>query len=446
MRLVVVGGGGFRTPLVFEAVARSITGLETHEVVLHDTDHERLGTMLAVCQELAGTLQTRTAITATTNLRAALTGADFVFNAIRVGGTKGRAMDERVASDLGLLGQETVGAGGLAYALRSIPEARRVAEAVADRVPHAWVINFTNPAGIVTEAMRQVLGHRVVGICDTPIGLVRRVGRTLGLTHFDFDYIGLNHLGWLRSVTAGGVERLPGLLADDTLLDQIEEARLLGPDWVRATGVLPNEYLYYYVHTAQALARIRDAAQTRGEFLLAQQGRFYHDAASGASPLQEWRSALHRREATYMAESRDDERREHDVAGGGYQEVALRFMTAVATGSPERMILNVANRHGDGTRVVDALPGDMVIEVGCTVDDTGVRPDHVAEPTLAQLGLMAAVRASERCILEAALTGSRDKAWEGFSLHPLVASVDLGRELVAGYIAGHPQIRALLRT
>lgn len=445
MRLTIVGGGGFRTPLVFEAVARSLTGLQIDEVVLYDVEHGRLNTMYGVCRELAEALQTRTAVRATTNLRAAVTGADFIFNAMRVGGARGRTVDERVALDLGLLGQETVGPGGLAYALRSIPEAIRVAEAVADRVPYAWVINFTNPAGVVTEAMRQVLGHRVVGICDTPIGLVRRVGRALGLAHFDFDYLGLNHLGWLRSVKVAGVERLPELLADDRLLDQIEEARLVGHDWVRATGTLPNEYLYYYLFTDAALARLRSSGQTRGEFLLAQQAGFYRDATCCTSPLQEWRSALHQREATYMAESRDEPRRDEDAAGGGYQEVAWKFMTAVAGGGPDRMILNVANRHADGTRVVDTLPGDMVIEVGCTVDDRGVRPDHVAEPTLAQLGLMARVRASERCILQAALTGSRDKAWEGFALHPLVDSVDLGRELVAGYVAGHPEIRALLR-
>ncbi len=445
MRLTIVGGGGFRTPQVFEALARSITGLHVDEVVLYDVENGRLNTMHTICKELAEHLQTRTAVRATTNLRAAVTGSDFIFNAMRVGGTRGRTIDERVALDLGLLGQETVGAGGLAYALRSIPEATRVAEAVADRVPYAWVINFTNPAGIVTETMCQVLGHRVVGICDTPIGLVRRVGRALDLAHFDFDYIGVNHLGWLRSVTANGVERLPELLADDRLLDQIEEARLVGHDWVRATGVLPNEYLYYYLFTAAAIARINSSQQTRGEFLLAQQADFYQEATCCASPLTTWRSALHHREATYMAESRDEPRRTEDVAGGGYQEVALRFMTAVASGSPERMILNVANRHADGTRVLDALPGDMVIEVPCTVDDHGVRPHHVAEPTLAQLGLMARVRASERAIAEAALTGNRDKAWEGFALHPLVDSPALGAELVAGYIAGHPAIRALLR-
>src|SRR5699024_5830147 len=195
----------------------------------------------------------RPALRATRGLREAVAGADFVFSAVRVGGAEARTVDERVALDLGLLGQETIGPGGLAYALRTIPVALDIARTVAQVAPDAWVINFTNPAGIVTEAMRTVLGDRVVGICDTPIGLVRRVGRLLGVDLVAgergarFDYVGLNHLGWLRSVTVDGTDRLPELLADDAALEEIEEARLIGKDWVRADGALPNEYLFYYL-------------------------------------------------------------------------------------------------------------------------------------------------------------------------------------------------------
>src|SRR5699024_2297848 len=262
------------------------------------------------------------------------------FSAGREADAETHTFDERVALGLGLLGQETIGPGGLAYALRTIPVALDIARTVAQVAPGAWVINFTNPAGIVTEAMRSVLGDRVVGICDTPIGLVRRVGRLLGVDLVagergaHFDYVGLNHLGWLRSVTVDGTDRLPELLADDAALEEIEEARLIGKDWVRADGALPNEYLFYYLHTSAAIERITGAATTRGEFLAKQQGDFYlaaaeadgagattgsgadaadglgaadgADAASAAdaccpSPLDLWRETLHEREATYMA-------------------------------------------------------------------------------------------------------------------------------------------------
>lgn len=476
MKLTILGGGGFRVPLVHEAVATAATGLTVDEVALHDVDPERLATISAVIEEQGARLAEEgravalPRLVATTDLREAVTGADFVFSAVRVGGAEARTIDERVALGLGLLGQETIGPGGLAYALRTIPVALEIARTIAELAPTAWTINFTNPAGIVTEAMRSVLGDRVVGICDTPIGLVRRVGRLLGADLVagergaEVDYVGLNHLGWLRSVRLEGTERLPGLLADDAALEEIEEARLIGKGWVRADGALPNEYLFYYLHTADAIERITGAATTRGEFLAKQQGDFYLAAAEAdgrgpearaadsccTSPLALWRETLHEREATYMAESRDEERREEDVAGGGYQEVAMRLMTALATGRPERMILDVGN-IGAGRedapaseRIVPELPADCVLEVLCEVDGDGIRPLPVAPVELGRLGMMSALRSSERAILEAAVTGSREAAWQGFSTHPLVSSPELGRKLLEGYEAGHPQIAALL--
>ena len=471
MKLTILGGGGFRVPLVHEAVATAATGLTVDEIALHDVDPSRLATISAVIEgqgehlTAEGRAVALPRLLATTDLREALTGADFVFSAVRVGGAEARTVDERVALGLGLLGQETIGPGGLAYALRTLPVALEIARTIAEVAPQAWTINFTNPAGIVTEAMRSVLGDRVVGICDTPIGLVRRVGRLLGADLVagergaEVDYVGLNHLGWLRSVRLEGTDRLPGLLADDAALEEIEEARLIGKDWVRADGALPNEYLFYYLHTDEAIRRITAAATTRGEFLAKQQGDFYLAAAEAdgrgpgeaccTSPLDLWRATLHEREATYMAESRDEERREEDVAGGGYQEVAMRLMTALATGRPERMILDVGNIAAGredapaSERIVPELPADCVLEVLCEVDGDGIRPLPVAPVELGRLGMMSALRSSERAILEAAVTGSREAAWQGFSTHPLVSSPELGRKLLEGYEAGHPQIAAL---
>ncbi|HSO68824.1 MAG TPA: 6-phospho-beta-glucosidase [Arachnia sp.] len=458
MKLVILGGGGFRVPLVYDAVATNALSAsgrpaaDITEVVLHDTSASRLEAIGRVIGERARQLVDPPSLRVTTDLRDALVGAHFVFAAIRVGGSEGRIADERVALNLGLLGQETVGPGGLAYALRTVPVMRRVAETIADVAPEAWTINFTNPAGIVTQAMRTVLGDRVVGICDTPIGLVRRVSRLLGVSlehdrdRVDYDYVGLNHLGWLRSVSVDGVDRLPGLLASDDALEHVEEARLLGKPWVRAMGALPNEYLYYYWKTDEAIRNIRVATQTRGQYLNVQQGRFYDAVACCESPLGLWRDALHEREATYMAEARegDEARHDEDVAGGGYQEVALRLMTALATGAPERMILDVGNGSAAG-RIVPELPDDVVVEVGCVADGAGVHPQPIAPVTLQQLGQMSTLRAAEQAIAEAALTGSRDKAWEGFSVHPLVASPRLGKALLDGYAAAHPSIAELFQ-
>src|SRR4051794_14052332 len=197
VRLTILGGGGFRVPLVVRALrAPAARGL-VDEVVLYDPDPMRLRAVGNVVRELAGEWPR---VGGTSSLDDALRSTDVVFSAIRVGSAAGRVADERVALDLGVLGQETTGAGGVAYALRTLPVAMDVARRVAELAPAAWVVNFTNPAGLVTRAMSAVLGPRVIGICDSPAGLVRRAALATGLDPASVrpDYAGLNHLGWLR--------------------------------------------------------------------------------------------------------------------------------------------------------------------------------------------------------------------------------------------------------
>ncbi|WP_127130669.1 6-phospho-beta-glucosidase [Georgenia sp. SYP-B2076] len=442
MILTILGGGGFRVPLVYQAVAAARARVDVDQVVLLDDDPDRLATMTRVLAQLADEAADAPAVRATTDLDDAVTGADVIFSAIRVGGTAGRTHDERAALGEGLLGQETVGPGGLAYALRTVPVADRVAARIAHLAPAAWTINFTNPASIVTEAMRARLGGRVLGICDTPIALVRRALRAVGRDPLAFDrgdvevdYAGLNHLGWLRALRADGRDLLPGLLADDAALAGLEEVRLMGADWVRALGALPNEYLYYYDFTREAVAAIAGQESTRGEFLAVQQGGFY--AAAAAEPgraLALWREALAVREATYMAterESADAGARESEDLGGGYHEVAVDLMAALLGAEEHRMILDVANRGDDGAAILPGLPTDAVVEVPVRVDATGVHPLALRTSLApAMLARVAAVKASERLIIEAARTRSRETAWKAFAAHPLVDSAAVARRLV----------------
>lgn len=439
MKLAIIGSG-FRVPLVFEAVATGASDRMIDEITLIDTDAARLSAIERVITEMAASLPRAPRVTMTTDTAAGVKGADFVFSAVRVGGTRGRTIDERVALNLGLLGQETIGAGGLAYAMRTVPVADQIAKTIAEDAPGAFVINFTNPAGLVTEVMRRTLGDRVVGICDTPIGLVRRVCEALGVdaATADYDYAGINHLGWLHGVRVDGRDLLPELLANDELIGSIEEARTVGIDWVRATGAIPNEYLYYYWFQSEATARILQRDETRGEFLDRSQGDFYREVARSEHPLDTWRETLHEREATYMSESREGDRREEDIAGGGYQAVAMQLMTAIATGKPARMILDVANNGR-----IAGLPDDVVVEVPCDADGQGVRAREVAPVPLDEVTLMGRVRAAERLSADAALTGDADAAWQAFAVHPLVDSPVLGRKLIDGYRAHNPQIAEL---
>ncbi|UNO42064.1 6-phospho-beta-glucosidase [Streptomyces sp. MST-110588] len=443
MRLTILGGGGFRVPLVYRAVlddpARTVS-----EVTLYDTDARRAGVIAAVLERLAQGRTDPVPVRVADGLDEALRGAGFVFCAIRVGGTAGRVRDERIPLDEGVLGQETVGAGGVLYGLRTIPVALEIAERVAALAPDAWVINFTNPAGMVTEAMAQVLGERVIGICDSPAGLVRHVARAAGAGSADlsdgpaaggtgpggrpapgtvtYDYVGLNHLGWLRSFTLDGRDLLPGLLADDRALASFEAGRLFGADWLRALGAIPNEYLHYYYFRRETLRAVQEARQTRGAFLDRQQGAFFTEAAAAPDQaLELWERTRREREETYMADAREAgggwQREECDLEGGGYDRVALALMHAIAQDRRGRLILNVRN----GATVPQLAP-DAIIETVCEVSAHGPRPLPCAPLREDQLGLMLQVKAVERATVEAATFKDRHAALRALALHPLVDS------------------------
>lgn len=448
MKLVILGGGGFRVPLVYGALLGDHAEGRVTEVVLHDLDAGRLGAVARVLAEQAIGVPDAPAVTATTDLDGALRGADFVFSAIRVGGLEGRAADERVALAEGVLGQETVGAGGIAYGLRTVPVAVDIARRVRRLAPDAWVINFTNPAGLVTEAMSRHIGDRVIGICDSPVGMGRRVARMLGGNPDEafIDYVGLNHLGWLRGLRIGGRDELPRLLADPEMLGSFEEGRLFGAEWLQSLGAVPNEYLHYYYFNREAVRAYQAAEQTRGAFLRDQQARFYEalgqGQGQGASALKAWDATRAEREATYMAENREaagvGERAAEDLESGGYEKVALALMRAIARDERTTLILNVRNRT-----TLSALDADAVIEVPCSVDANGAHP-MAADPLPGHAtGLVCSVKAVEREVLSAAESGSRATAVKAFALHPLVDSVAVAGRLVEGYRAVHPGLAYL---
>ncbi|MEU1853195.1 6-phospho-beta-glucosidase [Streptomyces sp. NPDC019990] len=444
MKLTILGGGGFRVPLVYGALLRDHAEGRVTRVVLHDLDYGRLSAVTRVLAEQAAGVPDAPEVTATTDLDEALRGADFVFSAIRVGGLEGRANDERVALAEGVLGQETVGAGGIAYGLRTVPVAVGIAQRVARLAPEAWVINFTNPAGLVTEAMSRRLGDRVIGICDSPVGLGRRIARVLGADPKEawIDYVGLNHLGWVRGLRLAGRDELPRLLADPDLLGSFEEGKLFGADWLRSLGAIPNEYLHYYYFNREAVRAYQQAEKTRGAFLHDQQARFYAEMRNPDAPaLQVWDRTRAEREATYMAENRESAgagERDEDDLSGGYEKVALALMRAIARDERTTLILNVRNQH-----TLSVLDTEAVIEVPCLVDANGAHPVTVDPLPGHATALVCAVKAVEREVLAAAGSGSRATAVKAFALHPLVDSVNVARRLVEGYTEVHPGLAYL---
>lgn len=493
MRLMIAGGGGFRVPLVYRALCSGPYAGLVRELVLFDVDPGRLAAISAVLRSMArsagpGSSEARSApdgsaavgqpprVTSTTSVPEAFTGTDVVFAAIRPGGTAGRIADERVAQDLGLLGQETTGAGGISYALRSIPTMLGLARQMRTHCPDAWLVNFTNPAGMVTEALLPVLGRKVIGICDSASALVHRAARAVGspLPAGRLDgvgYYGLNHLGWLYRLESGGRDLLPDLLGDAGALAGFEEGRLFPQAFLQELGVLPNEYLFYYYETARAAAAMRGMDSTRGESIHVQQAELYPRlAAAGDAAFELWEAARRSREEGYLAEARTrgEARDAGDLAGGGYEQVALAVMRALTAeglagpgeagageaGGGTQLILNTQNTavsgpgsegggEGGAEPAIPGLPADAVVEVPCTVTSHGALPIAQGRPAEPQLSLMQRVKRVELLTVRAASRGDRGAALEAFAEHPLVGSEELAGQLLAGYEAAFPELGRL---
>jgi 6-phospho-beta-glucosidase len=280
--------------------------------------------------------------------------------------------------------------------------------------------------------VRQVLGDRAVGICDSPSGLCRRVARALGRDPRElwFDYFGLNHLGWLGGVRDEHGDLLPDLLEDDDRLAGFEEGRLFGGDWLRSLGMIPNEYLYYFYYGADTVHAIRESPASRGAFLLEQQRAFY--SANGqdrAEAVAAWRATRHDRERTYMAEARSAAGDEGEPEpGGGYESEAMAVLEAMALNTRAVLILNTANRTS-----LPFLDGRAVVEVPSVVGRAGPVPLAVGEVPGHARALIELMKEVERTTIDAALTGSSALAVKALALHPLVPSVSVAREILDGY-------------
>jgi len=402
MKIAVVGGGSTYTPELVSCLERE--GLDVGELALHDIDAERLeivgglaGRMLAR-QDFAGEL------VLTDDLDRALDGADFVLVQIRVGGQAARLKDETVPLQSGCIGQETTGAGGFAKALRTVPVVLQIAERAAERAaPGAWIIDFTNPVGIVTRALLDA-GHRAIGLCNVAITFQRLFARLLDVEpkRVVVDQVGLNHLTWVRAVRLDGKDVLPELLRvhADELAAEVELPRRL----LEELGVLPSYYLRYYYATREVLAeqlegvpRAAEVAETERELL-----RMYRDPALVEKPA--------------LLESR---------GGAFYSEAATGLVSSLNSGDGEIHVVNVRNA---GT--LAGLADDDVVELPARVDREGATPLEQAPLAPELLGLVQHVAAYDRLAVRAATSGERTLARKALLAHPLIGQYALAEELL----------------
>jgi 6-phospho-beta-glucosidase len=403
MKLTIVGGGSTYTPELMDGFARLRELLPIDEVWLVDPDEHRLELVAGVSQRMLAHAGHPATVHATTDLIAGVSDADAVLFQLRIGGQDARRGDETWPHEVGCIGQETTGPGGFAKALRTVPVILDVAEQVRRYAkPDAWIVDFTNPVGIVTRALLQA-GHRAVGLCNVAIGFQRNFASSLGVDpgRVSLGHVGLNHLTWERSVTVDGVDVLPGMLRDR--LPELAEEVELPPHLLQLLGVVPSYYLrYYYAHD---------------EVLHEQLG-----APTRADEVQEVERALL---AKYADPSVDTKPEELSKRGGAfYSDAAVELLASLTADRGDVQVVNLRNAGS-----LPFLPDDHVIEVPARVSATGLVAEPIAPLDDDIRGLISAVAGYERLALDAAVHGGRDRVLRAMQAHPLVLQYERAEKL-----------------
>ena len=414
LKIAVVGGGSTYTPELVEGFITRQDRLPVEELVLLDVDAERL----RIVGGLAGRILERRGwgglLSTTLDRDAALDGADFIVVQLRVGGQAARLLDETIPPRFGYVGQETTGAGGFAKALRTVPVVLELADlARARSAPDAWIVNFTNPVGIVTQALLD-REHRAVGLCNVAIGFQRQFAEHFGVEpeRVELEHVGLNHLTWLRAIRVDGDDRLPALLDEhaDLLADMVS----MPVGLIRALRAVPSYYLHYYYQTREALndshgpSRAEDVMKIEQELL-----RMYEDPNLTEKP-----KLLERRGGAY------------------YSEAAAQLMASLHAGTGDVQVANVRN---DGA--LPELPDTAVVEVPARIDRTGAHPLRLAPLAPELRGLVQEAKAYEELAIDAATSGDRTTALKALLANPLVGQyADAERLLDALLTANHAHL------
>jgi 6-phospho-beta-glucosidase len=409
VKVTVVGGGSTYTPELVEGFARRTDRLPIDELALLDVDEERLSVVGGLAQRMLARSGWTGRLVLTGDRDRALDGAHFVIVQLRVGGQAARYVDETLPLRFGCVGQETTGPGGFAKALRTVPVVLEIAERAAERGARgAWVVDFTNPTGIVTQALLDE-GHRALGLCNVAIGFQRRLARHFGVEpdRVELEHVGLNHLSWERAVRVDGVDRLPELL--ETAADLLADETDVPAELIRALGAIPSYYLHFYYQTGKVLEHQRTHRTRAEEVMEIEAGLLdlYRDPALDRKPD--------------LLEAR---------GGAYYSEAAAQLVASLHAGTGDVQVVDVVNG-----RALPDLAGDAVVEVPARIDRDGAHPVELAPLAPEMHGLVEQVKAYERLTIRAATTGDRATALKALMTNPLVPD----------YATAAPLLEALLQ-
>nr|MBC7244744.1 6-phospho-beta-glucosidase [Chloroflexota bacterium] len=404
-KITVIGGGSTYTPEFVDGFIQRREQLSVGEIALYDINAERLELVGGLVRRMIAHAGLETAVVTYTNRPAAIEGADFVISQIRVGGVDARIRDEKIPLQYNVIGQETTGPGGFMKAMRTIPVTLDIARDVENHAPNAWYLNFTNPSGIITEALLTHTPLKVVGLCNNPINAIMAVAEYAGVSADEvfLDWVGLNHLAWIRQAWVRG--RL--LHVEDFVQLASKHGHFpFEPDLIRLLGMLPIGYLAYYYYHDEAVREAKSAGKTRGEVVKEVESellKMYADPSLVVKPPE-----LMKRGGAY------------------YSEMAVRLITSLLT---DRRDVQIVITRNNGC-ILD-LPSSASIEVPCIVGAHGLSPIRVGHLPEVIRPLVQAVKAYEQYAVEAGVTGSREVALKALLTHPLIPSYPVAKAMLA---------------
>lgn len=404
LKIAVVGAGSSYTPEIIEGLCQKKDSLPVGEIVLMDINADRLQVMAAFCQRFLNHLGHSIPIKTTTDAHQAIEGASFILTQIRVGGNSQRVLDEKIPLRYGVIGQETTGPGGMFKALRTIPPMLKLAQIVEEINPQAWIINYTNPTGIITEAITRYTQAKMVGLCAGVYFPRNAVVKALGVpaASVDYDYFGLNHLNFAYNL------RINGRLLTDEEFDrvaQVANGGAVSPELLRTLRLIPSPYLQYFYHRTKKVTEACERGITRGEEVQKLEKEIFQAYANSSRSTKP--EALAKR------------------GGGGYSEIALKVMEAIYTNIQELIIVNVPHRGA-----VPGLPGEAVLEIPCSIHSGGIFPQQMADIPSSVWGLVGAVKNYEQLTVEAGVTGNRSTALLALLAHPLVGDYEIAAPML----------------
>jgi 6-phospho-beta-glucosidase len=406
VKVAVIGGGSTYTPELIEGFLAHADRLPVDELVLHDIDPQRLEVVGGLARRIMTRREWPGRLVLTSDRERAIDGSSFVVVQLRVGGQSARLQDETLPLEFGCIGQETTGPGGFAKALRTVPVVLDIAESTASRgAKDAWVVDFTNPVGIVTQALLDE-GHRAIGLCNVAIGFQRRFAARLGVSpdRVQLEHVGLNHLTWERAVRVDGRDRLPELI--ETAADEIGADIGSPAELIRLLGAIPSYYLRYFYFTDAVLAgQLSGAHKSRAEEVMAIEKtllEMYRDPDLAEKPQ--------------LLEQR---------GGAYYSEAAAQLIASLHDGTGDQQVVDVRN---DGA--IPGLPDDAVVEIPARVDASGATVGRFDPLAPELLGLVQQVKAYERLTVDAAIHGDRKAALKALLANPLVGRYNVATALL----------------